>query len=87
MESSIKGQVEEQMAVIRRGVAEIVPEEELKDKLFRAIKENRPLRIKLGLDPTAPDIHLDTPWFSQHSRLFQDLHEVHLFIGDFSGRI
>lgn len=88
MESSIKRQVEEQMAVIRRGVAEIVPEEELKDKLFRAIKENRPLRIKLGLDPTAPDIHLGHTVVLNKLRQFQDLgHEVHLIIGDFTGRI
>ena len=88
VESSIKGQVEEQMAVIRRGVAEIVPEEELKDKLFRAIKENRPLRIKLGLDPTAPDIHLGHTVVLNKLRQFQDLgHEVHLIIGDFTGRI
>lgn len=88
MESSIKGQVEEQMAVIRRGVAEIVPEQELKDKLFRAIKENRPLRIKLGLDPTAPDIHLGHTVVLNKLRQFQDLgHEVHLIIGDFTGRI
>jgi tyrosyl-tRNA synthetase len=88
VESSIKGQVEEQMAVIRRGVAEIVPEEELKDKLFRTIKENRPLRIKLGLDPTAPDIHLGHTVVLNKLRQFQDLgHEVHLIIGDFTGRI
>lgn len=88
MESSIKRQVEEQMAVIRRGVAEIVPEDELKDKLLRAIKENRPLRIKLGLDPTAPDIHLGHTVVLNKLRQFQDLgHEVHLIIGDFTGRI
>lgn len=88
MENSIKGQVEEQMAVIRRGVAEIVPEEELKDKLFRAISDNRPLRIKLGLDPTAPDIHMGHTVVLNKLRQFQDLgHEVHLIIGDFTGRI
>ncbi|MEN6390855.1 MAG: tyrosine--tRNA ligase [Syntrophomonas sp.] len=76
------------MAVIRRGVAEIVPEQELKDKLFRAIKESRPLRIKLGLDPTAPDIHLGHTVVLNKLRQFQDLgHEVHLIIGDFTGRI
>lgn len=88
VENSIKGQVEEQMAVIRRGVAEIVPEEELKDKLFRAISDNRPLRIKLGLDPTAPDIHMGHTVVLNKLRQFQDLgHEVHLIIGDFTGRI
>ncbi|MEN6349258.1 MAG: tyrosine--tRNA ligase [Syntrophomonas sp.] len=76
------------MAVIRRGVAEIVPEQELKDKLFRAIKNNRPLRIKLGLDPTAPDIHMGHTVVLNKLRQFQDLgHEVHLIIGDFTGRI
>lgn len=88
MESNIKRQVEEQMAVIRRGVAEIVPEEELKGKLFRAIQEKRPLRIKLGLDPTAPDIHLGHTVVLNKLRQFQDLgHEVHLIIGDFTGRV
>ncbi|HWP97060.1 MAG TPA: tyrosine--tRNA ligase [Syntrophomonadaceae bacterium] len=76
------------MAVIRRGVAEIVPEEELKGKLFRAIQEKRPLRIKLGLDPTAPDIHLGHTVVLNKLRQFQDLgHEVHLIIGDFTGRV
>ncbi len=88
MASDIKRQVEEQMAVIRRGVAEIVPEGELKDKLISAIKKGRPLRIKLGLDPTAPDIHLGHTVVLNKLRQFQDLgHEVHLIIGDFTGRI
>lgn len=88
MAGNIKRQVEEQMAVIRRGVAEIIPEEELKDKLFRAIEEKRPLRVKLGLDPTAPDIHLGHTVVLNKLRQFQDLgHEVHLIIGDFTGRI
>jgi tyrosyl-tRNA synthetase len=80
--------VNEQMQLIRRGVAEIIPEEELKQKLYRSIKENRPLRVKLGLDPTAPDIHLGHTVVLNKLRQFQDLgHEVHLIIGDFTGRI
>ncbi len=76
------------MQLIRRGVAEIIPEEELKQKLYRSIKENRPLRVKLGLDPTAPDIHLGHTVVLNKLRQFQDLgHEVHLIIGDFTGRI
>lgn len=88
MEDKIKKQVEEQMQLISRGVAEIVPEEELREKLYRSIKENRPLRIKLGLDPTAPDIHLGHTVVLNKLRQFQDLgHEVHLIIGDFTARI
>jgi len=80
--------VNEQMQLIRRGVAEIIPEEELRQKLYRSIKENRPLRVKLGLDPTAPDIHLGHTVVLNKLRQFQDLgHEVHLIIGDFTGRI
>ena len=50
--------IEEQFELIKRGTVEIVPEEELKRKLEKSRRENRPLRIKLGIDPTAPDIHL-----------------------------
>lgn len=76
------------MRLIRRGVAEIIPEDELKQKLYRSIKENRPLKVKLGLDPTAPDIHLGHTVVLNKLRQFQDLgHEVHLIIGDFTGRI
>lgn len=84
----IDKQVESQMEMIRRGVAEIVPEEELKQKLYRSINSGKPLRIKLGLDPTAPDIHLGHTVVLNKLRQFQDLgHEVHLIIGDFTGRI
>ncbi len=80
--------IAEQMSLINRGVAEIVPEPELINKLKRSIKDNKPLRIKLGLDPTAPDIHLGHTVVLNKLRQFQDLgHEVHLIIGDFTGRI
>jgi len=88
VEDKIKQQVDEQLEIIRRGVAEIVPEEELKQKLYKSIKENRPLKAKLGLDPTAPDIHLGHTVVLNKLRQFQDLgHEVHLIIGDATGRI
>lgn len=88
MSKNIDLKVNEQMQLIRRGVAEIIPEEELRQKLYRSIKENRPLRVKLGLDPTAPDIHLGHTVVLNKLRQFQDLgHEVHLIIGDFTGRI
>lgn len=88
MEENIKKLVEEQFELISRGVAEIIPEEELKQKLYNSIKNNKPLRVKLGLDPTAPDIHLGHTVVLNKLRQFQDLgHEVHLIIGDFTGRI
>lgn len=86
--SSIEKRVAEQMLLISRGAAEIVPEEEMRQKLYMSIKERKPLRIKLGLDPTAPDIHLGHTVVLNKLRQFQDLgHEVHLIIGDFTARI
>lgn len=80
--------IDEQMAIIRRGVAEIISEEELIQKLERAQMEGRPLRVKLGVDPSAPDIHLGHTVVLRKLRQFQDLgHEVIFLIGDFTGRI
>ena len=60
METSIKEKARSQMEQIERGVVEILPREELLKKLEKSIRDGKPLRIKLGLDPTAPDIHLGT---------------------------
>ncbi|SDC86507.1 MULTISPECIES: tyrosine--tRNA ligase [unclassified Candidatus Frackibacter] len=80
--------IEEQLKVINRGVAELISEEELKKKLEKAAEEDRPLRVKLGLDPSAPDIHLGHTVVLQKLKQFQDLgHQVILLIGDFTGRI
>jgi len=80
--------IDRQLEIIRRGVAEIVPEEELPQKLERARREGRPLRVKLGLDPTAPDIHLGWSVVLRKLRQFQDLgHEACLIIGDFTAQI
>jgi tyrosyl-tRNA synthetase len=80
--------VAEQMAVIRRGVAEIILEEELVKKLERACKTGRPLKVKLGLDPTAPDIHLGHTVVLQKMRQFQELgHQAIILLGDFTARI
>ena len=49
--------VEEQLAIIKRGAVEIVPEQELIEKLKKSKKENKPLKVKLGVDPTRPDLH------------------------------
>lgn len=73
---------------ISRGVVEIVPEEDLKTKLAKSIANGKPLKIKLGLDPSAPDIHVGHTVVLQKLRQFQMLgHEVQLIIGDFTGRI
>ncbi len=88
MDKRIREQAIKQMEVIKRGTAEIIPEEELLKKLARSIKTKKPLKIKLGLDPTAPDIHLGHTVVLNKLRQFQDLgHEVGLIIGDFTGRI
>lgn len=80
--------VEEQMAVIRRGAVEIVPEQELIDKLKASIKSNKPLHIKLGCDPTRPDLHLGHSVILRKMRHFQDLgHNATLIIGDFTAMI
>jgi tyrosyl-tRNA synthetase len=80
--------VDEQMTVIRQGVVEIIPEEDLKRKLERSLAENRPLIIKQGFDPTAPDIHLGHTVGLRKLRQFQDLgHTVVFLIGDFTGMI
>lgn len=84
----VQDEVARQMAVIRRGTAEIVPEEELVKKIERSVLEKQPLRVKLGLDPTAPDIHLGHTVVLQKLRQFQDLgHQIIIIIGDFTGRI
>jgi tyrosyl-tRNA synthetase len=75
---------ERQLELLRRGAAEIIREEELLDKL----REGRPLRVKLGLDPTAPDIHIGFAVVLRKLRQFQDLgHEAILVIGDFTALI
>lgn len=81
-------QVEHQLRILKRGTAEIVPEEALKQKIMKAVVTGTPLKVKLGLDPSAPDIHLGHTVVLQKLRQFQDLgHEVQLIIGDFTGRI
>lgn len=81
-------ELERQWDVISRGVEEIVPEEELRQKLLKSIITNKPLKVKLGLDPSAPDIHIGHTVVLHKLRQFQQFgHEIHLIIGDFTGRI
>ncbi len=77
-------EIEKQLSVIRRGVVELVNEEELIEKL----KENRPLIVKLGVDPTSPDLHLGHSVVLNKLKQFQDLgHKAVLIIGDFTSQI
>jgi tyrosyl-tRNA synthetase len=79
---------DQQLARIRRGAAEIIVETELRAKLERSVKTGTPLKVKLGLDPTAPDLHLGHTVVLQKLRDFQDLgHRVIIIIGDFTGMI
>ncbi len=80
--------VEEQLQLIKRGAVDIIPEEELIRKLERSRKEQKPLRIKLGCDPSRPDLHIGHAVVLRKLRQFQTLgHEAILVIGDFTGMI
>ncbi len=80
--------VEEQLKLLKKGAVEIIQEEDLVRKLERSRKENRPLRVKAGFDPTAPDIHLGHTVLLRKMKHFQELgHEVIFLIGDFTGLI
>lgn len=86
--NQIKLLPQEQLNMIKKGVLEIISEEELLIKLQRSYELQKPLIIKFGLDPSAPDIHLGHTVLLRKIRQFQDLgHHVVIIIGDFSGRI
>ena len=80
--------IDRQLELIRRGTVEIIQPNELKAKLEKAVKSNKPLVIKAGFDPTAPDIHLGHTVLLRKMRHFQDLgHDVIFLIGDFTGLV
>lgn len=80
--------VEEQLKIIKKGTLDIINEEELIKKLEKSINNNKPLKIKLGLDPSAPDIHLGHTVILRKLKQLQDLgHEIIIIIGDFTGKI
>ncbi|HQO74952.1 MAG TPA: tyrosine--tRNA ligase [Candidatus Marinimicrobia bacterium] len=80
--------VKEQLEIIKRGVEELISEEEMVRKLENSIKTNQPLRIKQGFDPTAPDIHLGHTVGIRKLRQFQELgHTIVLIIGDYTGLV
>jgi tyrosyl-tRNA synthetase len=80
--------VEEQLAYLKKGVVEIVPEAELTAKLEKSRKTGKPLRVKLGLDPTAPDLHLGHTVVIRKLKHFQDMGHIPVFlIGDFTALV
>src|SRR6516162_9836075 len=80
--------IDEQLQYLRKGLAEIIREEDLRERLQQAARENRPLRVKAGFDPTAPDLHLGHTVLLRKMKHFQDLgHTVIFLIGDMTGLI
>lgn len=80
--------IDEQLAYLRKGTVDIIPEAELRAKLEKSARNAKPLRVKLGADPTAPDIHLGHTVVIRKLRAFQELgHTVIFLIGDFTGLI
>lgn len=80
--------IDEQISLLRKGTVDCIPEEELRRKLERSAKTGKPLRVKAGFDPTAPDIHLGHTVLIRKMRHFQQLgHTVIFLIGDFTGMI
>ncbi len=80
--------LKEQIKIISKGAAEIIDVEDLKKKLEHSVEKNKPLTIKLGLDPSAPDIHLGHAVVLRKIKQFQDLgHKAVIIIGDFTGMI
>jgi len=80
--------VEEQLAYLRKGCVDLIQEDELRVKIGRSLREKKPLTVKVGFDPTAPDIHLGHTVLLRKMKHFQDLgHDVVFLIGDFTGLI
>ena len=80
--------VDEQMDYLRKGAAEIIRESDLRERLEASRKEGRPLRVKAGFDPTAPDLHLGHTVLMRKLKHFQDLgHQVIFLVGDFTALI
>jgi tyrosyl-tRNA synthetase len=80
--------VEQQLEYLKKGLAEVIPEADLRERLTLSHKENRPLRVKAGFDPTAPDLHLGHTVLLRKMKHFQDLgHTVIFLIGDMTGLI
>ncbi len=80
--------IDEQLAYLKKGTIDVIRDEDLRKKLERSAKTGKPLRVKLGLDPTAPDIHIGHTVVIRKLKAFQELgHTVIFLIGDFTGMI
>lgn len=87
-EEQVRKEVNRQMRIILKGVSQVIGEEELREKVERSVRTGQPLTIKLGLDPSAPDIHLGHAVVLRKIKQMQDLgHRAVIIIGDFTGRI
>ncbi|MCA1054350.1 tyrosine--tRNA ligase [Rossellomorea aquimaris] len=83
-----QAEVERQISLYQNGVVDVIPTTELRDKVARSIQTGKPLKIKLGLDPTAPDVHLGHTVVLNKLKQFQENgHIIQLIIGDFTGKI
>lgn len=88
MSSKQLAELERQFAILQSGTEAIIPEDEFRAKLAGSILNGQPLKVKLGLDPTAPDLHIGHTVVIRKLQQFQELgHQVQLVIGDFTGRI
>ena len=80
--------IDEQMRIIMKGVDDLIDEKELREKLIKSEEEGKPMIVKLGLDPSAPDIHLGHTVVLRKMKQLQDLgHQIVIIIGDFTGKI
>ena len=80
--------VDQQLSYLKKGLAELIREDDLRERLTISLKENRPIRVKAGFDPTAPDLHLGHTVLLRKMKHFQDLgHTVIFLIGDMTGLI
>src|SRR5213594_4858987 len=87
-DARLRAELDRQLAVIRTGTEEILPEAEFVRKLERSIATGAPLRVKQGFDPTAPDIHLGHTIGLRKLRQFQDFgHQFVLIVGDYTGMV
>jgi len=86
--TQLEQEVQRQLSILRRGTAEIVSEEGLAAKIMSSLVSGKPMRVKLGADPSAPDLHLGHAVVLDKLRQFQDLgHQIVFIIGDYTGRI
>ncbi len=88
IDPKVKEQAREQLQILKRGISDVIPEIEFVAKLEKSLSTGKPLRVKLGVDPSAPDIHLGHTVVLNKLKAFQDLgHQVLFLIGDFTAQI